>query len=88
MTVLAILEGSAFCGGMAMEGRLHRVGGPQQRSFAARGHRRRSRGFVAATVWTSRLVLLVAALLLTETIAVQGAFLHPVLSWLGLVTLS
>lgn len=88
MTVLAILEGSAFCGGMAMGAASILSVGPNNVTLLREGIVGGRVGLVATTVWTSRLVLLVTALLLTETIAVQGAFLRPTLSWLGLVTLS
>ena len=87
MTMLAVIEGSAFCAGMAMGAASILSVGPNNVTLMREGIAGGRVGLVATTVWTSRLVLLIAALLLTEKIATHAGLLRPVLSWLGLVTL-
>lgn len=87
MTLLQVLEGSAFCAGMAMGTASILSVGPNNVTLMREGLSGGRVGLVATAVWTSRLILLVTALALTERIAVQGAALRPILSWLGLLTL-
>ena len=87
MTMLAVIEGSAFCAGMAMGTASILSVGPNNVTLMREGLFGGRVGLVATTVWASRLVLLIAALLLTEKIALQVGLLRPVLSWLGLATL-
>lgn len=87
MTLLAVLEGSAFGAGMAMGMASVLSVGPNNVTLMREGIAGGRVGLVATAVWTSRLILLVTALLLTQTIAVRGMVLRPALSWLGLVAL-
>lgn len=88
MSMLAVLEGSAFFAGTAMGTASILSVGPNNLMLMKEGLIRGRVGLVAATVWASYLVLLVTALALTSTIAEQGGMVRPVLSWLGLVAIA
>ena len=83
MSLLAVLEGSAFCAGIAMGTASVLSVGPNTVTLIREGLAGGRVSLVATLVWGSRLVLLGTALLLTDTIATKGAALRPVLSWLG-----
>ncbi len=87
MSMLAVLEGSAFCAGTAMGKASILSVGPNNIMLMREGLVRGRVGVVAATVWTSYLVLLVCALVLTDKIAAKGSLIRPVLAWLGLLAI-
>ena len=87
MSLLAILEGGAFGAGIAMGTASILSVGPNNITLIREGVTRGRVGLVATTVWTSKLVLLVSALALTDTIVTRGATIRPILSWLGFLTL-
>ena len=88
MSLLAILEGSAFCAGTAMGTASILSIGPNNLMLMREGLRRGRVGVVAFTVWVSYLVLLSSALLLTGKIAAQEGMLRPILSWLGFLAVT
>jgi L-lysine exporter family protein LysE/ArgO len=87
MTVLAILEGSAFGAGVAMGTASLLSIGPNNLTLIREGASRGHVGIAATTVWTSRLTLLMLAFVFTDIISTKGLAVRPVLSWLGLLTL-
>jgi L-lysine exporter family protein LysE/ArgO len=88
MTLMAVLEGSAFCAGTAMGAASILSVGPNNIMLMREGVMRGRVGLVASTVWASYLLLLVSALVLTDKIATNGDWIRHVLSWLGLVAIS
>lgn len=87
MTVLAILEGSAFGAGVAMGTASLLSIGPNNLTLIREGASGGHVGIAATTVWTSRLTLLMLAFVCTDIISTKGLAVRPVLSWLGLLTL-
>ena len=87
MSTLIVLEGSAFCAGTAMGAASILSVGPNNIMLMREGLVRGRVGVVAATVWTSYLVLLICALVLADKIAAKGSLIRPILAWLGLLAL-
>ncbi len=87
MNILAILEGSAFCAGMAMGIASIMSVGPNNLTLVREGLMHGRIGLVATVMWASYLVLLASALILGDNIAQKGAVLKPLLSWLGFLAL-
>ena len=88
MSMLAILEGSAFSAGTAMGTASILSVGPNNIMLMREGLVRGRTGLVATTVWASYFVLLFAALVLTNKIADEGRAIRPVLSWLGFLAIA
>ena len=79
MTMLAVLEGSSFCAGMAMGTASILSIGPNNITLIREGLVRGRVGMVACMVWASYFVLLALALVLTDKIAAEGSFIRPAL---------
>ncbi len=82
MSLLAILEGSAFCAGTAMGTASILSIGPNNLMLMREGLIKGRVGLVSFTVWTSYLILFSSALILTGNIAEQGGLIRTALSWL------
>jgi L-lysine exporter family protein LysE/ArgO len=87
MTLMAVLEGSAFCAGTAMGTASILSVGPNNIMLLREGLVRGRTGLVASTVWASYVVLLGFALVLTDKIATNDNTIRHVLSWLGLLAI-
>ena len=88
MSLLAILEGSAFSAGTAMGTASILSVGPNNIMLMREGLVRGRVGLVATTVWASYFILLATALILTNEIATEGRAIRPFLSWLGFLTIT